>query len=256
MWINPNEIPDNGIDDDGNGFIDDLIGYDFENNDPHAEEEFTKFERITESGWNETAVEGGYPVFHGTHVGGIILANSRYARLIAIKGNVIAAKAWRDITRYLNNTPIDILNMSMGVTRPRGQDPEYFPTMPGVRNAIDSNPGTLFTFAAGNSHIDLDSNFRTEHVPASYAFSNMIVVAASDGDTALNLGEDLGWSEGDEGEREYFSNFGMRSVDIVAPRDSRFERCSRWLLPSSLRYIDGCAICGCNLQRCEGYTPG
>lgn len=29
LWTNPGEIPDNGIDDDGNGFIDDVHGYDF-----------------------------------------------------------------------------------------------------------------------------------------------------------------------------------------------------------------------------------
>ncbi|MCB0310519.1 MAG: S8 family serine peptidase, partial [Bdellovibrionales bacterium] len=33
MWINPNEIAGNGIDDDGNGYVDDVRGYDFHNND-------------------------------------------------------------------------------------------------------------------------------------------------------------------------------------------------------------------------------
>ena len=33
MWVNPGEIPGNGIDDDGNGFVDDVHGYDFVNND-------------------------------------------------------------------------------------------------------------------------------------------------------------------------------------------------------------------------------
>lgn len=33
MWTNPDEIPDNGIDDDGNGFIDDIYGYDYYNED-------------------------------------------------------------------------------------------------------------------------------------------------------------------------------------------------------------------------------
>merc|ERR1719247_3823625 len=34
MWINEGEIPDNGIDDDGNGYVDDVYGYDFMDNDP------------------------------------------------------------------------------------------------------------------------------------------------------------------------------------------------------------------------------
>lgn len=32
-WVNPGEIPNNGIDDDGNGYIDDIYGYDFYSND-------------------------------------------------------------------------------------------------------------------------------------------------------------------------------------------------------------------------------
>lgn len=50
MWINPGEIPDNGIDDDGNGYIDDIYGWDFYNWDNEPNDDF----------------------FHGTHVAGII----------------------------------------------------------------------------------------------------------------------------------------------------------------------------------------
>ena len=48
IWVNPDEIADNGLDDDGNGFIDDVHGYDFvnEDNDPLDDN------------------------FHGTHVAG------------------------------------------------------------------------------------------------------------------------------------------------------------------------------------------
>ena len=33
MWINPDEIPDNGVNDDNNGIVDDVFGADFPNND-------------------------------------------------------------------------------------------------------------------------------------------------------------------------------------------------------------------------------
>lgn len=49
LWINPNEIPGNGIDDDGNGYIDDVHGYNFAANSPHLS-----------------------PYSHATHVAGII----------------------------------------------------------------------------------------------------------------------------------------------------------------------------------------
>ena len=39
VWTNPGEIPNNGIDDDGNGFVDDYYGYDFRYNDPDPMDE-------------------------------------------------------------------------------------------------------------------------------------------------------------------------------------------------------------------------
>ena len=55
-WVNENEIPDNNIDDDGNGYIDDVYGWDFigRDNNTDSEDEYT----------------------HGTHVAGIIAAES------------------------------------------------------------------------------------------------------------------------------------------------------------------------------------
>ncbi len=52
VWLNEDELPGNGIDDDGNGFIDDWIGWDFENNNNDPNGTF----------------------FHGTHVTGIVNA--------------------------------------------------------------------------------------------------------------------------------------------------------------------------------------
>ena len=52
IWTNPGEIPDNGIDDDGNGYIDDVRGWDFVNKD------------------NDPMDDNG----HGTHVAGTIAA--------------------------------------------------------------------------------------------------------------------------------------------------------------------------------------
>ena len=52
MWTNPGEIPDNGIDDDGNGYVDDYYGYDFFNDDGDPFDDH----------------------YHGTHVAGTIAA--------------------------------------------------------------------------------------------------------------------------------------------------------------------------------------
>lgn len=56
MWINEDEIPDNGIDDDGNGYIDDINGYNFAGNGGEIE-------------WSAYGDTG-----HGTHVAGVISA--------------------------------------------------------------------------------------------------------------------------------------------------------------------------------------
>ena len=52
MWVNPGEIGGNGIDDDGNGLIDDYYGYNFYN----------------ESGWDTIAPGDNVFTNHGTHV--------------------------------------------------------------------------------------------------------------------------------------------------------------------------------------------
>lgn len=60
MWVNQDEIPGNGIDDDGNGYIDDVYGYNFVDNGP-----------IT---WDKVNDKGEGDSGHGTHTGGTVAA--------------------------------------------------------------------------------------------------------------------------------------------------------------------------------------
>ena len=68
MWINKNEIPDNGIDDDDNGYIDDYLGYDFFNDDGNPADDHG----------------------HGTHCAGTIAAQTDNS--IGIAGILTSAK--------------------------------------------------------------------------------------------------------------------------------------------------------------------
>lgn len=107
MWHNPGEIPDNHIDDDNNGYVDDVYGYDFVEND------------------NNPMDDHG----HGTHVSGIIaMAKNRVggvglaygSKIMAIKaGQATGSFASSDIAKaikYAADNGADVINMSFGGT--------------------------------------------------------------------------------------------------------------------------------------------
>ena len=85
IWVNPAEIPDNGIDDDGNGYVDDVFGWNCvgDNNNP-----------MDDNG-------------HGTHVAGIIAAenNDQGAVGIAYNCKIMVLKAGNS-SGYFNNSDI------------------------------------------------------------------------------------------------------------------------------------------------------
>ena len=105
IWVNPAEIPDNGKDDDGNGYIDDVYGWDFVGND------------------NDPMDDNG----HGTHVAGIIAAeNNKIGGIgVAYGCKVMVLKAGNS-SGYFNNSDIaraiqyaymngaSVINMSFG----------------------------------------------------------------------------------------------------------------------------------------------
>ncbi len=182
LWKNPKEIPNNGLDDDQNGYIDDIHGWNFYNNtnDPFDDNQ------------------------HGTHVSGIIGAQagnrigtigmSPKVSLMACKflgkdGRGTTSTAIRAIEYALKNGA-KILNNSWG--GPRFSQP----LLDTIKAA--ERMGVLFVAAAGNYYRDIDEE---PLYPASYDAANIISVASSD--------------SGDY--KSVFSNYGRVSVDLVAP---------------------------------------
>ncbi|MEM9446575.1 MAG: S8 family serine peptidase [Verrucomicrobiota bacterium] len=181
MWSNPSEIAGNGIDDDINGFVDDVYGWDFYAND------------------NDPSDSG----YHGTHVAGTIGA-------VGNNGQGVVGINW-DISMV----SISFLGPFGGTTSDAVESINYA-TQIGVAltnnswggggysnslsNAISvaNNAGILFVAAAGN---DASNNDTFLQYPASYPHDNIISVASS------NYTDDL----------SSFSNYGAASVDMAAP---------------------------------------
>jgi autotransporter-associated beta strand protein len=190
IWTNPGEIPGNRIDDDGNGFVDDVHGWDFANRDG----------TVYDLGDNE----------HGTHVAGIIAARgdngrgtvgvSWRARIMPLKfispttsftSDAIAALNYATMMRQ-RGVNLRVTNNSWGSTVANGS----------LKAAIDrgGSAGILFVASAGNTGSDDDSAIAPNY-PSGYDSACIISVAASDNRDQL-------WAS---------SNYGRTRVDLAAP---------------------------------------
>ena len=186
MWRNTGEVAGNGIDDDGNGFVDDVYGYDFYSDD------------------GDPMDEGG----HGTHVAGTICAEANNG--IGIVGVVQQCKimALRFLGPQGGSTSGGIASLDYAVQMGAkisnnswgggGFSQALYDSIAAARDADH-----IFLAAAGNGGSDGigDNNDGLPHYPSNYNLPNVVSVAATD-----NRDEIAG-----------FSNYGSVSVDIGAP---------------------------------------
>ncbi|MEW4527922.1 S8 family peptidase [Maioricimonas sp. JC845] len=201
IWTNQAEANgQDGVDDDHNGIVDDVHGYDFFNDDPDPSADLV----TRPNGVKEYEA-------HGTHVAGTIgaVANSkgivgitRRVQIMPLKflggprgsGSTIDAIAAID---YAVQNGAQVINNSWG-----GGGRSV-----ALQRAIEraNSAGVLFPAAAGNGGFDGvgDDNDADPHFPSSYDSPNIIAVAA----TNESNPEDL----------TTFSNFGAVSVDLAAP---------------------------------------
>lgn len=177
IWRNPGEIDGNGIDDDGNGFVDDIIGWDFFANSPKA--------------WDHDG--------HGTFVAGIIAAtHNNKAGIAGINPNakIMVLKAINNFGHsrasflaraliYAADNGAQVVNMSVGGKELSDIEQDAI--------AYAHAKGVVIIVAAGNEGVNVD----TYGIAAS---DKVITVASSDL----------------KDKRTIFSNWG-KAIDIAAP---------------------------------------
>lgn len=190
IWTNTAEIPNNGIDDDQNGFVDDVRGWDFRDNDNNPDD----------------ATSSRNPG-HGTHCAGIIGAASNngkgiagLARKVSLmpvrflgadgSGDLMSAAKAID---YATNNGADIISASWGAQVARAN---VGPILEAIERAGEK--GVIFVAAAAN---DGRNNDTREIYPANAGFDNVISVAASD----------------PEDQKPSWSNYGKATVDLASP---------------------------------------
>lgn len=179
MWRNPGEVPDNGIDDDANGYVDDVYGIDTYNDDSDPFDDHS----------------------HGTHCAGTIGAVGDNAlgvagvnwdvTIMAVKWIGADGMGWTDdaieAIEYAYRMGADLSSNSWHIF-------EYSQAMYDTIEAL----GRLIVFAAGNDGSDTD--IWTNH-PSAYDPPNIVAVGASN-----RYDQPTGWS-----------NYGLRTVDVFAP---------------------------------------
>ena len=189
MWVNPGEIPGNGLDDDRNGIADDIHG----------------INTINRTG--DPMDDGD----HGTHVAGIIGA-------VGNNGKGISGVAWNvklmackfldsngdgdtsdliEAIDYARRMGAHVINASFG-------GPDYSSSLyTALQNA--RNAGIVVAAAAGNEMLDIDAY---PMYPASYPLDNIVSVAGTSRSDNLDLG---------------YSNWGANNVDLCAPGSSIYS---------------------------------
>lgn len=179
IYNNPNEIPNNGIDEDGNGYVDDVNGWNF------VDDSRVVYEASL-----------GLDQAHGTHISGIIAGLSDADEVQNNNVEILPLKVFHNGTAYTSDIiaaieyaqqmGVTIVNCSFGSTYDN----------PALKEAMN-NSDMLFICSSGNARTDLEE---TPVYPASFDLDNVLSVTSANRDGGLS----------------YFSNYSSALVDVAA----------------------------------------
>jgi len=203
IWTNPGEIPGNNVDDDGNGLVDDINGYDFAGNGAGQPADADPSDDVDPG--HGTAVAGTIGAVGGNGIG--VSGTAWNISIMAIKigaggpafGGFAILQAYDYITQLKTEYGINIVasNNSYGALAP--DDFDNFDSAEETGILDTTAAGILFVAAAGNDSLDNDSQLAA--FPASYPNPDIISVAATNNRDQIAS----------------FSNFGAIRVDVGAP---------------------------------------
>ena len=180
MWTNPGEIPGNGIDDDSNGWIDDVYGIDAVNDDGDPMDDH----------------------YHGTHCAGTIGAQgNNNTGVVGVNWNV-SIMALKFLSAFGSGSTSDAItcidyaaDKGAHLTSNSWGGGGF---SQGLKDSIE-NAGTIFVAAAGNNYGN--NNDIYPHYPSSYDSPQIVSVLSTDASDSMSD----------------FSNYGPSSVDVGAP---------------------------------------
>jgi thermitase len=196
LWVNKKEVPGNGKDDDNNGYVDDIHGWDFFAKDADPQDE-------------TSAQNPG----HGTHCSGIVGAVGDNGKGISGMSQRVSIMALRflgadgsgDLMAAVESIDYAIANGAQVISASWGAAVSASQAQP-ITEAISraNDKGILFVAAASN---DGKNNDRFEVYPANTPLPNVITVAAS----------------GNADSKPSWSNYGKAKVSLSSPGEDIYS---------------------------------
>lgn len=205
LALNPKD-PIDGIDNDGNGWVDDWVGQSYGIFGKGLSPRVSELPRVSHT---DSHAE---PFSHGAHVSTTALRDREEFALHVVSGDLTNFNLLMATSRFIKDHSIEFVNMSFSFLNQNNAFAPGSSSFFALERILVENPTTLFFVAAGNSFADIDESELTAEFPASHPYDNLIVVGA------LNTPH-FAESEAHLYSPAHFSNRGIYSVDVFAPGD-------------------------------------